>query len=141
MRFNIFAAIAIFCGLFLTACGGGKPEEQLVGTWKADVDAIVASMKDDPKMAKMPEEMKKKMVEGISKELGSMSFEFTKDGKMIATLGKDKKTEGTYKVKNVNGKELTIEGTMDGKTQELKATIEGGKLIMNIEKQKITFKK
>jgi hypothetical protein len=141
MRFNIFAAIAIFCGLFLSACGGGKPEEQLVGKWKADVDAIAKTMMDDPRMAKMPEEAKKKAMEQGKKMLENMSMEFTKDGKMVMSLGKDMKEEGTYKVKAVNGKEVTIEGTMKGKTQTLKAMIDGGTLSMEVDGQKMVFKK
>jgi hypothetical protein len=141
MRFNIFAAIAIFCGLFLSACGGGKPEEQLVGKWKADVDAIAKTMMDDPRMAKMPEEAKKKAMEQGKKMLENMSMEFTKDGKMVMSLGKDMKEEGTYKVKAVNGKEVTIEGTMKGKTQEIKATVDGGKLSMKLDGKDMVFKK
>ena len=53
MRFNIFAALAIFCGLVLTACGG-KPEEQIVGTWKIDAEAMKAEMANDPRFNYLP---------------------------------------------------------------------------------------
>lgn len=144
MRFNIFAAIAIFCGLFLTACGGGKPEEQIVGTWKADVDAMAKSIMDDPRMAKVPEEKRKEQLESAKKMFSSMSFEFTKDGKFLTSasmMGKEMKEEGTYKLKNVNGKELTIETVVKGKTKEIKATLDGGQLKMKDKEMELVLKK
>lgn len=144
MRFNIFAAIAIFCGLFLTACGGGKPEEQIVGKWKADVDATAKSIMDDPRMAKMPEDKRKEKVEQAKAMFASMSFEFTKDGKFVTSAsmaGKEMKDEGTYKIKAVNGKELTLETVVKGKTEEIKATLDGGQLKMKDKDMEIVLKK
>ena len=129
MRFNIFAAFAIFCGLFLTACGSGKPEEQIVGKWKVDLSALA----NDPKLAEIKDEAKKKeMLDQVTKMMGSMTAEFTKDGKMSMVMGKDMKTEGTYTVKSSEGNVLTLETKMKRgdkeKTETVKVTMDGGKM-------------
>lgn len=129
MRFNFFAALAIFAGLFLTACGSGKPEEQIVGKWKVDLSSI----ENDPKLKEIKDEEKKKMMlEQAKKMLGSMTAEFTKDGKMVMVMGKDMKTEGTYTVKSTEGNVVTLETKMKRgdkeKTETVKVTMDGGKM-------------
>ena len=141
MRFNIFAALAIFCGLVLTACGG-KPEEQIVGTWKIDADAMKAEMLKDPRFKDMPEEAKAKAMEQGMKMMGSMTAEITKDGKITMNMGKDMKTEGTYKVTATNGKVVTLETTMDGKTENIEVTVDGSSIQLKGPKgPAMTFKK
>ena len=141
MRFNIFAALAIFCGLVLTACGG-KPEEQIVGTWKIDADAMMAAMADDPRFKDMPEEAKKTALEQGAKMMGSMTAEFTKDGKMSMNMGKDMKKEGTYKVVSTEGKTVTLAATMDGKTENIVVTVDGSTIkLKGPDGPEMTFKK
>ncbi|MGK0359719.1 MAG: hypothetical protein ACI9U2_002025 [Bradymonadia bacterium] len=129
MRFNIFAALAIFCGLVLTACGG-KPEEQIVGTWKIDAAAMQAEMANDKRFKDMPEEAKKKALEQGVKMMASITAEITKDGKMTMNMGKDMKKAGTYKVISTEGNVVTIEATMDKKTEKMTITVDGGKIKM-----------
>lgn len=132
-RFPLFAIFALLMGLAVAGCS--KPEDKLVGVWTIDVEA---TMKEDPKTKDLKEEDLKKQVEMAKKFMGEMSFEFTKDGKMIASFGKEKK-EGSYTVKGTEGNTVTLETkTMKGdkeKVEELKVTIDGDKLKITDKKQ------
>lgn len=126
MRLNIFASIAIFCGLFVTGCG--KPADKLVGKWKVDL----AALENDPKLAEIKdEEQKKAALEAAKKMMESMTTEFTKDGKIIMNFGA-MKMEGTYTVKATDGNVVTLETKMkqgeNEKTDEVKVTVDGGKI-------------
>lgn len=125
MRFNIFAALAIFCGLLVTGCG--KPADKIVGKWKVDL----AALENDPNLAKLEGEAKKTALEAAKKMMGSMTTEFTKDGKVIMNFGA-MKMEGTYTVKSTDGNTVTLETTMKKgdkeKKEEIKVTVDGGKI-------------
>lgn len=137
----ITASLVAFCfGLFLAACAG-KTEDKIVGVWGIDLEA---SMAEDPKFKEMPEDQKKQAMEAAKAFMGSMSFEFTKDGKAVAKMG-EKEEKGTYTVKKVEGDTVTIEmkqGEGDkAKAEEMTVTVSGDKLIMAQGKQKFVLKK
>lgn len=120
---------------------GAAGGEALVGKWGIDLEATMA---EDPNMKNMPEEQKAQAMQTAQAFLGSMSFEFTGDGKAIARMG-DKEEIGNYTVKSTEGDTLTLEmksgeGDM-AKTEEMKIQVTGGKLIMSQGEQKMVLKK
>ncbi|MEZ4432797.1 MAG: hypothetical protein R3F65_10315 [bacterium] len=120
---------------------GAAGGEALVGKWGIDLEATMA---EDPNMKNMPEEQKAQAMQTAQAFLGTMSFEFTNDGKAIARMG-DKEEIGNYTVKSTEGDTLTLEmksgeGDM-AKTEEMKIQVTGGKLIMSQGEQKMVLKK
>lgn len=123
------------------APAAGGDNAALVAVWKADVESITKTMMDDPKMKAMPEEQRKQAIEMGKKMLANMTMEFTKDGKMVMSMGPQMRQEGTYVVKSMSGKDVVIEGTMQGKTQTLNAVLDGNKLTMKIDGREMAFTK
>jgi hypothetical protein len=114
------------------AAGG---DGSIVGTWALDPNA----MKEMEEYKNAPPEQQK-MMDGL---LGSMemSMTFTDDSmKMTAKLGGEtKESEGKYTIKSNEGGKLTIEGEVDGKKEEQTFTLDGDKLIMEDNGQKMVF--
>jgi hypothetical protein len=126
----------LLCGLALSACS--KPEDKIVGTWGIDLDATVAG---DEKLKALPEEQRKMamdMAKGLFKD---SSFEFTKDGKMIANFA-GKKEEGTYMVKSAEGDKLVLSTKgKDGKDEDMTVEAKDNKLYLGIKDQKLVLMK
>lgn len=128
-RINILAAFALLFGIvFATGCG--KPEEKLVGTWQVDVDSMI---NEDENIKKLEGEAKTQAIEMAKKMAGSMTFEFTKDGKINMAFG-EMKQEGTYTVKGTDGNTVTLSTkTKRGdkeKEEEIKVIVDGDKIKM-----------
>jgi hypothetical protein len=51
------------------------------------------------------------------------------------------KKEGTYKVTKAEGKKLTIEATLDGKTETFEADVAGEGVILGKGKEKFALKR
>lgn len=92
----------------------------------------MASLENDPRLAKMEGEAKKKAMEQTKAMMGQMTTEFTKDGKLIMALNPQMKMEGTYKVLSVTGNAAKIQTTMkqgaNDKTETVDVTFDGAKL-------------
>jgi hypothetical protein len=101
---------------------------EIVGTWKVDPATMAAQMANDRRSEYMPEEAKKRLLEQGVKMIAGMTAEITKDGKITMNMGKDMKKAGTYKVLSTEGNVVTIEATMDGKTDKMAITVDGGKI-------------
>jgi hypothetical protein len=134
---RVFSIAALFVGLLVVGCS--KPADKIVGTWTIDVEA---TLKADPKTKDMKPDDLKKQVEMAKKFMGEMTFEFTKDGKMVAAFGKEKK-EGTYTVKATEGNTVTLETkTKEGdkvKEEELKVVVDGDKLSITDKNQTLVL--
>jgi len=105
MAMIVMLAAAI---LVLVACGGGNP---VVGTWVySDENIELISAVGD---------------EGVVEQFKNMTYEFTKDGKLIVTSG-DNVVENDY---TIEGDVVTIDG--GGETAELK--LEGDSLMADGE--------
>jgi hypothetical protein len=133
---KLIASFILLAGLALSACS--KPEDKIVGTWGIDLDATMAA---DDKLKALPEDQRKMaqdMAAGLFKEA---SFEFTKDGKMIANMA-GKKEEGSYTVKSSDAEKVVL-STKDknGKEEEITVTTKGDGLMLAIKDQKLFLKK
>lgn len=109
--------------------GGGaaakKASDKIIGKWNFDSAATLTKMEGTANTEE--EKAALEFAKGMMSEM-QMSFEFTKDGKMIMGMtaqGESETKEGTYKVKSEDGSSLVIAGTMDGDTKDVKATLLG----------------
>lgn len=130
LRFAVVALVAVL----MFACGGNAADK-LVGKWGIDVEKLG----EIEEIKKMPEDQRKAAIEMAKGFATSMSFEFTKDKMIMDAMGK--KVEGTYKVTKTEGDKLTIEATLDGKTETLEAEIKGDGVILGKGKEKFTLKR
>lgn len=133
---KLIAFFLFLCGLTLIACS--KPEDKIVGVWTVDVDSTVGT---DDRLKAMPEEQRKMamdMARGLFKD---STFEFTKDGKMIANMA-GKKEEGSYAVKSAEGDKLVL-ATKDktGKDDDMTAQAKDGKLYLGVSGQTLVLNK
>lgn len=129
-RFAVLAVLA----LVLFACGGNAADK-LVGKWGIDVEKLG----EIEEIKKMPEDQRKAAIEMAKGFATSMSFEFTKDKMIMEAMGQKK--EGTYKVTKTEGDKLTIEASLEGKTETLEAEIKGDGVILGKGKEKFALKR
>lgn len=130
LRFAVLALVAVL----MFACGGNAADK-LVGKWGIDVEKLG----EIEEIKKMPEDQRKAAIEMAKGFATSMSFEFTKDKMIMDAMGK--KVEGTYKVIKTEGDKLTIEATLEGKTETLEAEIKGDGVVLGKGKEKFTLKR
>ncbi|HSN98539.1 MAG TPA: hypothetical protein VLS89_09575 [Candidatus Nanopelagicales bacterium] len=133
---KLIASFLLLGGLLLVACS--KPEDKLVGTWGVDLDATIAA---DEKLKAMPEDQRKMATEFAQKMFAEASFEFTKDGKMLANFA-GKKEEGSYTVKSAEGDKIVLSTKgKDGKEEDMTVEASADKLVLSIKDQKMFLKK
>ncbi len=130
LRFAVLALVAVV----LFACGGNAADK-LVGKWGIDVEKLG----EIEEIKKMPEDQRKAAIEMAKGFATSMSFEFTKDKMIMEAMGQKK--EGTYKVTKAEGDKLTIEATLEGKTETLEAEIKGDGVVLGKGKEKFALKR
>ena len=133
---TLIGIFVLLAGLALSGCS--KPEDAIIGTWKVDVDATVAG---DEKLKAMPEDQRKMamdMAKGLFKEA---SFEFTKDGKMVANFA-GKKEEGSFTVKSAEGGKVVLSTKgKDGKEEDVTVEAKDGKMILSTKGQNLYLMK
>ena len=127
-------ALVALVAMVMVACGGNAADK-LVGKWAIDVEKLG----DMEEIKKMPEDQRKAAIEMAKSFAGSMSFEFTKEKLIMEAMGQKK--EGTYKVTKAEGEKLTIEATLDGKTETLEAEVKGDGVILGKGKEKFALKR
>jgi hypothetical protein len=133
---KLIASFLLLCGLALSACS--KPEDKLVGTWGVDLDATMAG---DEKMKSLPEEQRKMAMDMAKGLFAQSSFEFTKDGKMIANFA-GKKEEGSYTVKSAEGDRLVLSTKgKDGKEEDVTVEAKDNKLHLLMKDQRLVLMK
>lgn len=119
-------AVPLLSSLALVLALGGcsKPADKIVGEWVFDK----ASLQTDPEIQKMGEAEKALTLKMAEKMLGSMTFTFTKDGKIRSKMGASGQ-QGTYTVKGVEGDIVTLETKIkEGKnerSEDLKIELSG----------------
>lgn len=133
-------ALSLWAVLWLSACGDAA-QERLVGTWTADVNAMLPSMVPDDVVAKLPAGAKAAALETARVMLQTLSMQFSADGKLVMRLGKDMQSAGTYTARSGKGSTVLIDATLDGKTQTITARIDGGALKMTVDGKDLIFKK
>lgn len=134
------AALSLWAVLWLSACGDAA-QERLIGTWTADVNAMLPSMVPEDVVAKLPAEAKAAALETARVMLQTLSMQFSADGKLVMRLGKDMQSAGTYAARSGKGSTVLIDATLDGKTQTIIARIDGGALKMTVDGKDLIFKK
>ncbi len=97
-------ALPLLLGVALSACS--KPADQIVGEWVYDQE----SLKNDPDFKKMEKADQERSLK-MAVLLHSMSFVFTKDGKIQSKMGTSSQ-KGTYVVRGVEGKTITLATTI-----------------------------
>ena len=133
---KLIASFLLLGSLLLAACS--KPEDKLIGTWGVDLDATIAA---DEKLKAMPEDQRKMATEFAQKMFAEASFEFTKDGKMLANFA-GKKEEGSYTVKSAEGDKIVLSTKgKDGKEEDMTVEASADKLVLSIKDQKMFLKK
>lgn len=134
---KLIASFLLLGSLLLAACS--KPEDKIVGTWAVDLDAQIAQ---DEKLKAMPEDQRKMATEFAQKMFADASFEFTKDGKMIASIA-GKKEEGAFTVKSAEGNKVVLSTKgKDGKEEDVTVEAQGDKLVLTMKgDQKMYLKK
>lgn len=111
------------------------PAKQLIGKWGIDVEKLG----EIEEIRKMPEDQRKAAIEMAKGFATSMAFEFTDDSIIMDAMGK--KVEGSYRVTKTDGAKLTLEATLEGKTETLEAEIKGDGVILGKGKEKFTLKR
>lgn len=137
---RILCAALVWGALWLSACGDAA-QERLVGTWTADVNAMLPSMVPDDVVAKLPAEAKAAALETARVMLQTLSMQFSADGKLVMRLGKDMQSAGTYTARSGEGSTVLIDAILDGKTQTIPARIDGGALKMTVDGKDLIFRK
>lgn len=108
---------------------------KLIGRWGIDTEKL-GEMEE---IKKMPPEQRKAAIEMAKGFAGSMSFEFTKDIIIMEAMGQRK--VGTYKVIKTEANNLTIEATLEGKSEILQAEITSDGVILGKGDQKFAIKR
>lgn len=108
---------------------------RLIGTWGIDVDRLG----ELEEIKKIPAERRQAAIEMAKGFAGSMSFEFSKEGMVMEAMGQRK--VGTYKVVKSEGNKITLEATLDGKTETLQAEFQGNGLVLGKGTEKFALKR
>ena len=132
------ATLALLLGLMALGCD--KPADKIVGTWRIDLEATLA---DDRQTRELGPEERARRLEQARKFMGEMTFQFTRDGHMIARVGDTPKTEGTYTVVKGEGDTVIIEARRSNgdheKVEQLTLTIEGDRLRVTDRQQSMVL--
>lgn len=109
--------------------------DRLIGKWGIDLEKLG----EIEEIRKMPEDQRKAAIEMAKGFATSMSFEFTKNRMIMDAMGK--KVVGTYVVSKSEGEKLTIEATLEGKSEILQAEFKGNRLVLGKDSEKFTLKR
>jgi hypothetical protein len=134
---GLAVVITVIVVLFLAFASTlpSRAQTKLIGKWGIDVEKLG----DMEEIKKMPADQREKAIEMAKSFAGSMSFEFTNEKLIMEAMGQKK--EGTYKVTKAEGKKLTIEATLDGKTETFEADVAGEGVILGKGKEKFALKR
>jgi hypothetical protein len=112
----------VLISLLLTSCGGSSAN-QLVGTWKADLNSFDLILGDGvpAPMKAMIESQKTSVLQKGKEQSGDITIEFTEAGKMIASKkGEEKDEELNY---TFDGKKLALSGEVEGEKVDINLNI------------------
>ena len=127
--FTLFSLLAL-----LAACGSSDPAATIVGTWGLDVTAV------EQEGAGLTEPMAKKMHENKLAMFRAMRVTLGADGRIELT-GTPGDAKGTYKVDGVEGDDLTVTITYEGRAPETSSIhVQGGdRITMTSADKTLTF--
>ena len=125
-------ALMAICLCSLAACGGGSDkggDDAFVGSWAWEVNLA------DMGMDGLIEGMEDAQVEALMEEMGLTMTMTLADDKSVVMEGAGQSITGTWEAKD----DKTVTITLEGDAQD--AVLTDGKLVIEMEGMKMTFKK
>jgi hypothetical protein len=102
---RIVAPFALLALLGAAACGK-KPEEKLLGKWKADSAALEKAAQTELSSKGLPAEAVTAAVEKVKQMAGSMTLDITAE-KMVVGMG-GRTHEGSWKITSAEGEKFQV---------------------------------